>query len=231
MNTATNIEYFHTTRWSMVLSAAGEQPAALETLCRSYWRPLYGYARRDGRTREDAEDLVQGFMSRLLEKNWLQRAEKDRGRFRWFLQTMFKRYILDQYDRSQAKKRGGGVHVTSLDIDGAEAQYAKQLADTESPAAAFDLAWAMSVFEDARARLRRECELAGRAEIYDALQTGQPHHEIADAFDYSREGISSLASRLRKRLQELLRVVISETVTSPAELEEEVQALRRFLVK
>ena len=230
MHSASNLAFFHTTRWSIVLNAADAQPDALETLCRAYWRPLYGFARRDGKSPADAEDLVQGFLARMLEKHWLQRADKDRGRFRAFLQTMFKRYVCDQYDHSSAKKRGGGVRHISLDVDGAESQYARELAGAESPGAAFDRAWALSVFEDARARLRRECEQAGRAEVHDQIQAGKPHAEIAAASGLSREGVSGLAMRLRKRLQELLRVVISETVTSPEDLEEEVQALRRFLV-
>ncbi len=229
MHSATNIGLFHTTRWSLVLNAAEEQPHALETLCRAYWKPLYSFARRDGKSPADAEDLVQGFLARMLEKHWLQRADKDRGRFRAFLQTMFKRYVCDQYDHTAAKKRGGGVKHVPLDVEGAESQYARDMAGAESPGAAFDRAWALSVFEDARARLRRECEQAGRLEAHDQIQAGKPHAEIAAACGLSREGVSGLAMRLRKRLQELLRVVISETVTSPDELEEEVQALRRFL--
>jgi RNA polymerase sigma factor (sigma-70 family) len=231
MQSPADSAFFHTTRWSMVLSAAEEQPDALEKLCRSYWRPLYSFARRDGRTQADAEDVVQGFLARLLEKHWLQRADRERGRFRTFLQMMFKCYLIDQYDFHNAKKRGGGVRHVSLDVEGAEAEYVRQLSETDSPSAAFDRAWAMSVFDDARTRLRRECEQAGRVEAFDLIQAGVPYEEVARECALTREGVRSLAFRLRKRLQELLRLVIRETVTSPDDLEDEVQALKGILMK
>ena len=144
---------------------------------------------------------------------------------------MFKRYLIDQFDFNNAKKRGGGVRHVSLDVEGAEAEYSRELAETDSPAAAFDRAWAMSVFEDARARLGRECEQAGRAEAFALIQAGEPHEQVAVKCGLTREGVRSLAFRLRKRLQELLRVVIRETVTTPEDLEDEVRALKQFLMR
>src|SRR6478736_6554559 len=110
--------HFHTTQWSMVISAAGESGEAMERLCRTYWRPLYGYARRAGHSSHDAEDMVQGFLAKVLEKNWLKAVQRDAGPFRSFLQAVFKRYLIDEYARSRRQKRGGGAGHIPLGSDG-----------------------------------------------------------------------------------------------------------------
>src|ERR1700752_2408575 len=104
---------FVTTQWSVVLTAARadtpQAQAALEKLCRSYWYPLYAYARRRGHSAEDAQDLTQAFFARLLECNWVGDADRARGRFRTFLLTAMSRFLADQWDKKRAQKRGGGV--------------------------------------------------------------------------------------------------------------------------
>src|SRR5882672_8179824 len=119
---------FHTTRWSVVLSAQGKSSgdafASLEALCRQYWPPLYAYVRHRGHSAHDAQDLTQAFFARLLEKNWLTAVNQEKGRFRSFLLMALKRFLANEWDRAQTRKRGGGVDVISLDAGLAESVYA-----------------------------------------------------------------------------------------------------------
>ena len=220
---------FHTTQWSMVLSAAEDSAAALEKMCRGYWRPLYGYARRAGRSEHDAEDMVQGFLAKIIERQWLRTVKPEAGPFRRFLQMAFKNYMLDEYDRSQAQKRGGGTTAVELDAPGAEVFYASELATTETPDKAYERAWALEVFAKARRALREECAGAGRAEAHDALESGEPYAALATRFSMSLSAFTSFAFRVRRRLQELIRAEILQTVNHPDDLEDEVSSLLRAL--
>jgi DNA-directed RNA polymerase specialized sigma24 family protein len=220
---------FHTTQWSMVLAAAEDSDAALERLCRTYWRPLYGYARRTGKSAEDAEDMVQGFLAKTLEKQWLAGVKREAGPFRRFLQMAFKCYLCDQFDRAQTQKRGGRTTAIPLDAPEAEAFYHRELATTETPETAYERAWALEVFARARAVLRRECIDSGREELYDALQSGDSQAAISERTGTTVSAVNSFAFRVRRRLQELIRAEILQTVGNPDDLEDEVRSLLRAL--
>jgi len=221
--------FFHTTQWSLVLSAAGENGAALEKLCRTYWRPLYYYARRSNHDPHEAEDLVQGFLSKMLQRQSLRSANRETGPFRNFLQVAFKRHLLDEYDRSTTHKRDGGLKPVPLDDGSAEESFESQFATTDTPESAYERAWALEVFARARAALREECAAAGRAEAHDALETGEPYAALAPGLGMSTGALTSFAFRLRRRLQELIRGEILQTVNSPEDLEDEVAAMLRAL--
>src|SRR5262245_19885211 len=118
---------FETTLWTVVLQA-GQQPsphtqAALERLCRAYWYPLYAYVRRQGYVVDKAQDLTQEFFCRMIQNNYLQAADRNRGRFRSFLLTSFKHFLANEWNRSQAQKRGGGAITFSLEAEAAEERY------------------------------------------------------------------------------------------------------------
>src|SRR5262245_58347145 len=151
---------FVTTHWSVVLRAgrpdSPEAHAALTELCRNYWFPLYAYARRQGCDLHSAQDLTQEFFSKLLEKNYLGVADRQRGRFRWFLLTAFKCFLANEWDRSQAQKRGGGQHIISFDGLTAEERYRLEPEDTASADQLYDRRWANNLLEGTRARLRAE---------------------------------------------------------------------------
>src|ERR1700704_21001 len=120
-------DVFATTRWTVVLAAgrpkAPHADAALEELCRTYWYPLYVYVRRQTSTREDAEDLTQGFFARFLEKNYLEQLTSQRGKFRAFLLACLKHFLANERDRAHRQKRGGGTLPLSLDWQDADARY------------------------------------------------------------------------------------------------------------
>jgi DNA-directed RNA polymerase specialized sigma24 family protein len=125
---------FATTHWSVVLTAGRRDTtraqAALETLCRTYWYPLYAYIRRRGHSPEDAQDLTQEFFARLLGQNWVGRADRQRGRFRSFLLSVMNHFLAGEWDKARAKKRGGGIRPISLEIGGTETRYQLEPPDT-----------------------------------------------------------------------------------------------------
>src|SRR6478672_6230059 len=117
---------FTTTHWSVVRQAAGDSPqatAALETLARAYWYPLYAYVRRSGHSPHDAQDLTQAFFARLLEHGYLQLADRNQGRFRTFLLSSLKNFLINEWKRENREKRGGSLEIFSLDEETAETRF------------------------------------------------------------------------------------------------------------
>lgn len=230
---------FLTTRWSLILTAAhGDETAAraaLERLCRDAWRPLYAFARRWGCTKEDAEDAVQGFIASLLARQSLAQVEAGRGRFRSFLLAGMRNHMSDLHAQATAKKRGGGTTPLSLDVESAEQGYAALAVETDTPERIFDRMWAMSVLEAARTRLGTECEASGKGEVFAALFPSQNHGSpenyaaISSRVGLSEAALRTLAMRLRRRWQELIRAELSQTVNSRQALEDELECLRAAL--
>ena len=109
---------FGDTDWWVVRKAGQPElpqaDAARASLCRTYWHPVYWYVRRIGHGHEDAQDLTQEFFARLLERNYVQAAAAEKGKFRTYLLTMLKRFMADQWDRSHRQKRGGGPQRSRL---------------------------------------------------------------------------------------------------------------------
>ncbi|HXF10113.1 MAG TPA: sigma factor, partial [Desulfuromonadaceae bacterium] len=143
---------FATTHWSVVLMARDKglpgSAVALEELCRVYWYPLYAYVRRSGHSREDAEDLVQAFFARLLDKNYLEAVVPERGRFRNFMLVALKRFLANEWDRKRAQKRGGGIKAVSLDVALAESKLEADLvAGDLSPERIYERRWALTLLE------------------------------------------------------------------------------------
>ena len=165
---------FPVTRWSVVAEACDpgdpESAAALEDLCRTYWMPLYAAVRRFGHEPEDAEDLTQGFFARLLEKDWLQAADREKGRFRTFLMVALKRYLANEWHRGQAAKRGGGLEPVPLDTRLAERLYGGSGAHSLTPEQLFDKRWALTLIETALARMEQEYREAGRGGEFEVLK-------------------------------------------------------------
>ena len=231
-----NGEIFATTRWTVVLAAGGrgtpQADLALEDLCRTYWYPLYVYVRRQGHSREDAEDLVQAFFARLLEKNYLEGINNDGGKFRAFLLVAVKRFLANEWDRANRQKRGGGELPLSLDWQDADTRYQINPADNISPDKLFDRAWAVTVLERVITRLRAENSSAGKATMYAQLErylmVGKDaiSYNVAAATLQMSEGAVRVAvHRLRRRYRELLRDEIAQTLADPNLADEEMQAL------
>ena len=226
---------FASTHWSVVLAAGQRQSSesgeALATLCRVYWYPLYAYARRRLPRPDDARDLTQEFFARLLEKEYLQAADPRRGKFRSFLLTAFKHFLAKERDRANAQKRGGGRQPVPLDFQAGESRYLLEPADHATPEALYERRWALTLLDEALARLRQEFTGAGKAKLFECLKetlTGdgpRPYAQIAADLDMSEQAVKVAVHRLRRRYQELLRAAIAQTVASADEIDDELRDL------
>jgi RNA polymerase sigma factor (sigma-70 family) len=227
---------FATTRWSIVLMARRDDTTrardALSKLCQTYWYPLYAYARGRGHGREDAQDLTQEFFARLLEKDWLDRADREKGRFRSFLLIAMKRFLADEWDKARAQKRGGGLPMFSLQFDTAETRLSHELADEVTPEQSFERRWVLTLLDEVLKRLRVEYEKEGSAELFTELtpcligeRTSLPYAELAKKLAFSESAMKSAVHRMRQRYRKLLRDEIAQTVALPGEVDEELRHL------
>jgi DNA-directed RNA polymerase specialized sigma24 family protein len=211
---------FLTTHWSVVL-AAGETASpqaheALSHLCRAYWYPLYAWLRRSGRGPHDAQDSLQAFFARLLERKSYKAAAPDRGRFRTFLLTALKNFLADEHDKAIAQKRGGGVPHFSLDEAAAEERYRIEPPDAASPDRLFERKWALALLENTLARL--EAEYADKRDLFRALQP----HLLGDD---DGEPYLEIGRRLNQHYRERLRAEVGNTVERWEDIDEEVRQL------
>lgn len=227
---------FTTTHWSVVLAAREEDSLqatdALAQLCRTYWYPLYAYIRRHGHELQDAQDLTQEFFARLLEKNFLTSVRQERGKFRWFLLATLKRFLANEWNREHAAKRGGRHAAVSLDEETAEGRYRYEIADPASPDRLFDQSWAMTLLEQAQEQLCREYEVGKRGHLFDQLKvflSGDrapiSHAEAGAVLGMNEGAVKVAVHRLRQRYRECLREQIAQTVSTPAEVDEEIRQL------
>lgn len=234
--TRANGYVFATTRWTVVLAAGNrstpQADVALEELCRTYWYPLYAYVRRQGHSCEDAEDLTQAFFARLLEKNYLEGIRSEGGKFRSFLLVALKRFLANEWDRANSQKRGGGVIPLSLDWQDADTRYQINPTDNLSPDKLYDRTWAVTVLERVITRLRDENSAEGKAKIYEQLKQflmvgkgDTSYVQAAVALNLSEGTVRVAVHRLRRRYRELLREEIAQTLSDPAQAEEEMQVL------
>ncbi|HEU0273757.1 MAG TPA: sigma-70 family RNA polymerase sigma factor [Candidatus Udaeobacter sp.] len=233
---------FVTTRWSLIFSAANsgseEQKVrdALSELCRTYWRPIFSFVRARGYSVEDAQDLTQDFFLIILKENWLQHADRDRGRFRSLLLRSLQNFLINAAHKTHAHKRGGDVQFIPWDDWAAEAPSqsfnSAQTSDSLPPERLFDLTWATTVVEHALQHLREECESKGKLWLFRALS---PHltdarDEISYAALSADLGVAETVvkkqlHKMRERYRALLRAEVSRTVTNPADVDDEIRYL------
>ncbi|MGH7972627.1 MAG: RNA polymerase sigma factor, partial [Limisphaerales bacterium] len=233
--------WFASTHWSVVLAAAEshlpEGGTALEKLCRTYWKPLFAFARNLGHSEHDAQDLTQGFFEHFLARGYIRAADPRRGRFRSFLLTSFHHFTASEWAKAHAAKRGGSVAFVSLEELPADADFHFEHPAGLGPEAVYDRQWALRVFDLALSRLRDEFATAGKREQFSQLKpflsrlgTGADYRCVADKCGISEGAIAVAVCRLRVRYGELLRAEIANTVASPDDIEDELELLRQFLI-
>lgn len=224
---------FATTHWSVVLKAGGARDGkqALEELCRTYWYPLYAFARKHGASPVEAQDLTQGFFEMLLEEHLVGKADPKAGKFRSFLLASFKNFISHQEARARALKRGGG-RVFPVDGTAGELMFRREPLGPEAAERLFDRSWVNKILEQALERLAQEFREAGRAEVFEHLspmlegdRAEGGYATVAQKLGMVEGTIKWTVSRMRARYRSLIKSVIAETVTTPSELEEEMQHL------
>jgi DNA-directed RNA polymerase specialized sigma24 family protein len=231
---------FPQTRWSLVLAAGRRHSpdcaAALETICRAYWHPLYAYARRCGHPPHNAQDLTQAFFAQLLDKRWLETADRAKGRLRTFLIVALKSFMSKEWRRESAQKRGGGQAHVPMDTEFAESRYAVDASAKQDPDEIFDREWALTILELTLKRLQAEFAAAGRAGDFDLLKDCLMAEH--GAIDYSaiaqqlggNAGAARVAvHRLRRRFREIYREEIANTLPDGADLDGELRHLAAAL--
>jgi len=228
---------FDTTHWSIVLRARGsaeDARPALETLCRTYRPPVLAYIRSRGYPPDAAEDLAQSFFARFLEHAYHANADPARGRFRAFLLTALKRFLINSDLERNAQKRGGGMHFDALSSDSGDCALADQ--QQPSPDAEFERSWAITVLETALGKLRAEAEKSGKLVQFEHLQeflTERPeeadYERVATALNLRRNTLAVAVHRMRHRLRELVREELAQTTLDRDELEAELRGLRAAL--
>jgi len=226
---------FATTQWSVVIEAQGHSPAAqeaLEKLCRTYWRPVYSFIRREGTKTEEAEDLTQSFFALLLQRRNFEDVRKEKGRLRSYLLTSVKHFLVSEHRRAVTVKRGKGQQPIPLEeltaIKRAEMEPANHL----SADRIYERRWALTLMEQVLRRLREEYAMAGNAELFDLLkqllpdEPGAPSRaEIAAQLCMTENAVRQALHRFRQRYQVLLRDEIAHTVAIASDIEDELRHL------
>jgi RNA polymerase sigma factor (sigma-70 family) len=225
---------FEPTQWFLVCAARNastpEGFAALEKLCSTYWPPVYTYLRRRGASHEDAQDLTQGFFFHLLDGNFLRYISPQAGRFRNYLLSSLNNFVTNEWQKTQAVKRGGKV-VVPLTDDHLPAEAHENL----TPDQAFEQRWAMTVLTRALTQLDSIGEATGRPDLYHALKphlTGSlrpDYRELSERLGTSEGALRVALHRLRTRLGSLIRLLVEQTLRDPADIDEEIRYLASLL--
>ena len=233
--TTQNGAAFTTTHWSVVLAAQGPSPAAeeaLEKLCRTYWRPIYGFVRRQGVKPEEAKDLTQGFFALLLERRDLDTVRKEKGRLRSYLLTSLKHFLTNECNRAMAIKRGQGQQLIPLEHLRERERVGFEPADTLAADQIYERHWALSVLDQVLARLGDEYRAAGNIRLFDRLQkslTDEPGRpspaDTARELGMTESAVRQASYRLRQRYRRLLHEEIAHTVMVPDDIEAELRHL------
>ena len=210
-----------------------EGHAALEELCRIYWPPLYGFARRLGLSPADADDLTQGFFEDMLARGAIARADAARGRFRTFLLTSFRNFHSHQRARAGCQRRGGGQAFVSLEaMQAAEARFLEEPVTGDSPDKAYDRNWATCLLGTVLAAVEHEYQALGKSAVFCELKgvlwggRGEGGYaEIARRLGSTEGAIKVAVLRLRQRFGEQLRVEVAKTLLAPEQVDDEIRYL------
>lgn len=227
---------FATTHWSLIVRAAAtpspETREALEELCGRYWYPVYAFLRRRGCSAEDARDGTQEFFAALLEKEYLDDADPQRGRFRTFLLMAVSRFHSKEREKQGAEKRGGNRRLLSLDLASGEERYQHEPVDQWTAEKLFARRWALTLLDQSLAQLRQEYVASGKVAVFDELKvylTGDsgapPHEQTATKLGIAAGAVKVAVHRLRQKYRDALRAAIAQTVIAPADVESELQTL------
>ena len=200
----------------------------MQRLCRTYWYPLYVFVRRKGHNHEDASDLTQAFFAKFLEKRYLKSVDANLGKFRTFLLTSMTHFLANEWDKSQAQKRGGGERVISFDDPAADERYRLEPVEHTTPEILYERRWAKTVVGVVLDRLAEETE-AKRFEVLKPFlledKGAVSYDEAASQLGLSVPAITSAIHRMRARFGALLVEEVSNTVDRQDDVESELRHL------
>ncbi|MCB1228094.1 MAG: sigma-70 family RNA polymerase sigma factor [Verrucomicrobiales bacterium] len=225
------------TRWTLVqkVQAQGDTQSAtdaLGTLLQSYWQPLYAYARRRGESPSDAQDIVQGFCQMLISRNSILSVDRERGRLRSFLLAALERFLIDQWEKRSAGKRGGGKRTLSLEHEEAENRFIRETSHSLTPEKEFDRQWVLALLARVLESLRSDYEARGKEAVFEALRdtlewqgNEESHSATASALGMTENAVKQAVFRMRRKYRELLRAEVALTLSQPEDLDEELRQL------
>ena len=233
---------FQATRWTLILSARQSDSTeiaekALSNFCEAYWPPLYAFLRHRGHASPEAQDLVQGFFAHMLEQNTLSRADQKKGRLRTFLLGSLQNFLCNEYDRARALKRGGDRKIVSIEEHLPEVEASMMETAYVSDSRSYDLVWASHIVKRAWQQLETAFETEGKAEWLEVLRpfvagggrTPLSQEEAAAKLGVPIATLRTWLSRLRQRYREALRTEVANTVSDPAEVDQELHYLYQIL--
>ncbi len=234
--TAASPSVFPSTHWSVVVAAGSGDTTpsslAFERLCQSYWPPIYAYLRRRGFSKQDAEDLTQGFFGRLLDGRPFAALEPAKGRFRSWLLVVLKHHLGHELEKAHAQKRGGGVSHVPFDELLAESRLDLSCAATIEPDQFYDRHWALTLLARAADRLQASYLAEGHPELHQELRgyvSGEAsttsYAETATRLGMTESAVKSAVHRMRQRYQQFIRDEVAQTVATPGEVDDELREL------
>jgi RNA polymerase sigma-70 factor (ECF subfamily) len=233
---------FATTHWSVVLAARDADSTcareALSRLCQTYWYPLYAYARRCGNSPHDAQDLTQAFFAQILEENWVAKSDPQRGRFRSFLLSSMRHFMVNEWKKENRQKRGGGQTILSLNDDSAENRYQLEPMEKRTPEVLFERGWALSLLDSVLAKLEAEYRSEGKSDWMEVMRPALTsergsinYAEIAKQLALTETTARVAVHRLRQQYRKMLRAEVAHTVAAPEEVDEELRHLFKVLTE
>jgi DNA-directed RNA polymerase specialized sigma24 family protein len=231
---------FETTQWSLVLAAgkrgSPDAEEALALLCSLYWYPVFAFVRRQGYGSDEAQDLTQGFFTRLIDKNDLEDADRSRGRFRAFLLTACRHFLSNERDRELRLKRGGDRVRIAIDAALAEQRYQQAMAHSETPERLYDRQWCLTLLDGVLDTLRQQYAAAGQEALFVRLsgfltfdEEAGTYADAAGDLGMTPAAVKVAAYRLRGRYRDALRRHVADTVVSDTEVDEEIRYLLKTL--
>ena len=224
---------FPQTDWSRILSSQpDDRREMLAQLCQNYWYPLYAYLRRKGHSSPDAQDHTQGFLANMIAKDYLSRADQDRGRFRSFLLTSLTHYVADVRKRETAEKRGGGRVPVSIDEELAEQRYQNEPSDEVTPEKLYDRNWALTVMKEVMKRLEHDYVVSQKQALFEVMSDfiqwnarNRSYKEAAEELGLTENALKIRVVRFRKRYRQYLEEYIEQIVSDPEQVPSEIDHL------
>ncbi len=201
----------------------------VEALATSYWAPVYGYLRARWKLDQVAAlDRTQEFFLWMLERSVFDKADRSRGRFRAFLKTTLGNWLTDRARADLAQKRGAGE--LPISIEGAMGGSLEIRDDVgKTPDEVLDDRWRRELVRRALDEVEEEFRREGRPvyfsvfqDYFVAAETDLDYAELADRYSISRHDVSNYLRKAKQRYRARLRQIVADTVTTPAELEEEL---------
>lgn len=236
---ASSPAWFQPTRWSVVLASAQTQApgaqSAMAELCKTYWQPLYAFARRRGHDHHRAQDMIQGFFLSLIESKSLSRVDPHKGKFRSYLLASLQNHMASEHTRDNAQKRGGGLKFVSLDDEDSDARYNSECSNLPAETA-FEREWAIAAVEAAISKLEEDFVKRDKAHVFQALKPYLLGEQPIGAYDKTAAELGLTAGAIRTGVHRLrhdfrmhLRREVAKTVDSPDQIDEEMRHLRTTL--